>query len=109
VNSYFNAGCFTHQYPVIGSDGIATGFGNSGVGIVTGPGLVNFDTSLSKKTAVSWPNERANMEFRAEFFNLFNTPAFDNPDTSFFNPTFGRITNLIVSPRIGQLALKFNF
>jgi hypothetical protein len=53
--------------------------------------------------------EGSNLEFRAEFFNAFNTAQFANPDLNFSNATFGRITNTAVNPRIIQLAVKFNF
>lgn len=49
------------------------------------------------------------MQFRAEFFNVFNRANFNNPNTSLNNlSTFGTIT-AAGDPRIGQLALKFLF
>jgi hypothetical protein len=51
-------------------------FGNAGRNILCGPGLKNFDFSLSKDTKLA---ERLGLEFRAEFFNLFNHPNFDVP------------------------------
>jgi hypothetical protein len=47
LNSYFNTSCFTTP-PIIGQDGIGTGFGNSGTGIVDGPAQTNVDLALSK-------------------------------------------------------------
>jgi hypothetical protein len=47
LNSYFNTSCFTAP-PVIGADGMGTVFGNSGTGIVEGPGQANLDVALSK-------------------------------------------------------------
>lgn len=108
LNNYFNASCFTTP-PVIGADGIATAFGNSGTGIVDGPGQVNLNLALAKSISLPWPNERSNLEFRAEFFNALNHPQFANPDTNFSSPTFGVITSTAVNPRIGQLALRFVF
>jgi hypothetical protein len=95
---------------VIGDDGKGTAFGNSGTGIVDGPGQANFDFSFMKTVTVPWPHEKSAIEFRAEFFNLFNHPQFANPDTNFFSPsTFGHITSTAVNPRVGQLALRFAF
>lgn len=79
------------------------------MGIVDGPGQNNTDFALIKRTPLRWPTEAANVEFRAEFFNAFNTPQFANPNTEFTAATFGRITSTRVSPRIVQFALKFNF
>ena len=74
-----------------------------------GPDQRNFDLAIIKKTAVGWPVETANFEFRAEMFNTFNTPQFSNPDNNFSSPTFGQISSTSVNSRIIQLALKFNF
>ncbi len=108
LDNYFNRSCFA-PFPVIGSDGRATGFGNSGAGIATGPDQRNFDIAVIKRTAVGWPTEASNVEFRAEFFNAFNTPQFAGPVTNFSAANFGGITSTAVSPRLIQFALKFNF
>jgi len=115
LNNYFSNSCFATGptgapvYPVVGDDGVATGFGNSGVGITNGPDQNNWDISLLKKIAIGRLGEGANLQFRAEFFNAFNTPQFSNPDTNLSDPTFGRITSTSVNPRIIQLGLKLNF
>ena len=107
LTEYFNTACFTTP-PVIGDDGIGTGFGNTGAGILLGPDQRNVDLSLSKITPLG--SERVKLEFRAEFFNVFNTTQFANPDTALSDgPAFGRITSTSVAPRIGQLALKLQF
>lgn len=106
--TYINTSCFTTP-PVIGSDGKATGFGNSGVGILDSPGQFNFDISLLKHFPVHWPRETAMLELRSEFFNAFNHPQFGDPDNFFGSPTFGRITTTIVAPRVVQFALKLSF
>ena len=108
LNDYFNAACFMTP-AVIGADGIGTGFGNSGVGIVRGPAERNIDIAIIKSTTIAWPTEIANIEFRTEMFNAFNTPQFANPDNNFSSPTFGRISSTAVNPRIVQFALKLNF
>ncbi|HEV2115401.1 MAG TPA: hypothetical protein VGR48_05210 [Terriglobales bacterium] len=105
LNNYFNASCFTKP-PVIGADGIGTGFGNSATGLVAGPGQANLDIALSKSVSLHWLREGSSVEFRAEFYNALNHPQFSNPDTNFSSPTFGVISSTAVNPRVGQLALK---
>ena len=107
--NYINTSCFTGNYPIVGDDGIATGFGNSRPGIVAGPGQRNVDAALSKNFGLKWPNEVSSLEFRAEAFNLFNTPQFSDPDTGQADSTFGQIQTAAVAPRILQFALKVNF
>jgi hypothetical protein len=106
ILNYFNTPCFAKP-PVIGSDNVGTGFGNSGVGIVRGPAQNNFDISLAKE--FPFARERHTLQFRAEFFNAFNTPQFALPDATSTNATFGQITATSVSPRLVQLALKVTF
>jgi hypothetical protein len=90
------------------SDG--TGFGDSGIGILRGPDQVNFDTAAVKATRVGGLREHATLQFRAEFFNIFNHPQFANPvSTDVSQPNFGWITDTSVNPRLVQLALKYIF
>jgi hypothetical protein len=81
-------------------------YGDTGRGILYGPGHVNFDTSLSKRFVVVG---RANVEFRWDAFNLFNHPGFGFPQQNFDSPTAGRITTTAVDNRSMQFSLKFNF
>jgi Carboxypeptidase regulatory-like domain/TonB dependent receptor len=108
LNNYFNAACFATP-PVIGDDGIGTSFGNSPVGVGNGPDQDNTDIAIIKRTGISHLGEGANLEFRAEFFNAFNTPQFSNPDGAYSDTSFGQITSTAVNPRFIQLALKLNF
>jgi hypothetical protein len=108
LNNYFNKSCFTTP-PVIGADGIGTAFGDSGTGIVDGPGQANFDLSLSKQVPFLWPREGCSLQFRADFFNAFNHPQFSNPDANFTSANFGVITSTSVNPRVIQLGLKLSF
>jgi hypothetical protein len=126
LNNYINASCFTTP-PVIGdeepagtclpsqvlADGMcpaaATGFGNAGVGILRGPSELNFDFSLFKHFPLHKLRDTADLEFRSEFFNIFNHPLFQDPDTNLSDGTFGHITNTYGNPRIVQLALKLIF
>ena len=124
---YFNAGAFCPA-PAIMPDGVtvttqaacptcATLFGDSGVGILLGPGQFNFDTSVLKTTTI---HERQTLQFRAEFFNFFNHPQFAGLAPN--NPTgeiaylpqpltagASTITATSVNPRIVQFGLKFIF
>jgi hypothetical protein len=119
LNNYFDASCFIAP-PVVGSDGLATGFGDSGNGIVSGPAQQDFDISAIKKTPIT---ESKYVEFRAEFFNAFNTPSFADPSTNAGTvavspvtgmPTLqpggvGQITTTAIAPRVIQFALKLYF
>jgi hypothetical protein len=106
TSGYFNTSQFCAP-PVIGN---GTGYGNSGVGIVLGPGQFNWDISLTKTTRVGGLREDAALQFRAEFFNAFNHAQFANPGTSLSTPTtFGVISFTSTNPRIVQFALKYSF
>jgi hypothetical protein len=54
-------------------------FGNAGRNQLTGPGLINFDFAVFKNNRVPKISESMNIQFRAEFFNLFNHPNFQAP------------------------------
>ena len=84
-----------------------TDFGNSGVGMVRGPGQRNVDFALEKGVHI---RESQSVRLRGEFFNLTNTPNFANPNNiTSFGPAFGKITAKSNNPRIVQLALKYQF
>jgi hypothetical protein len=75
------------------------------------PGLRNFDVALFKNFGVT---EKVKVQFRAEFFNFFNTPQFAPPgsngrSSNFGNPDFGVISVQRNNPRDVQLALKLIF
>jgi hypothetical protein len=81
-------------------------FGNAGIGPVRGPGLSSGSLSLGKKFFVS---ESKFLEFRAEAFNLTNTPIFQSPASQTITAsTFGEIRSS-QGERNVQLALKFYF
>ena len=75
-------------------------------GIIQGPGQFNFDISILKTTRIL---ENHTLQFRAEFFNAFNHPQFNNPMVSVTNAVFGQITSTVVNPRLIQFALKYVF
>ncbi len=88
-------------------------FGNAGRNTIIGPGLTNFDISFVKNTR--W-GESNNMQFRAEFFNIFNHPNFFEPNpnvfaspSNFHLPIAGRITTTANTSRQIQFGLKFTF
>jgi hypothetical protein len=108
LNNYFNTACFTTP-PVIGADGIGTAFGDSGSGIVDGPGQFNVDLSLMRVVPMRWPKEGSALQFRVEFFNALNHPQFSNPNTTYGSSSFGIISSTSVNPRVGQLAIKLVF
>jgi len=107
LNDYFKSTCFTTP-PVIGADGIGTGFGNSATGIGTGPGQANFDLAASKEMTLNRLRENTTLTFRAEFYNALNHPQFANPDSNLTSPTFGVISSTSVNPRVIQFALKLS-
>jgi hypothetical protein len=80
-------------------------FGNSGKNILRGPKFFNVDFGLLKNTAVT---ERFTVQFRAEFFNIFNNVNFNAPNTNQSSAQFGRITSAL-DPRILQFGLKMVF
>ncbi|MDQ1472918.1 MAG: hypothetical protein QOJ99_4398 [Bryobacterales bacterium] len=101
VNQWFDTTAFSipAQYTI----------GNAGRGLFFGPGLINHDLNLGKRFVTPMLGERSNLEFRAELYNLTNTPYFANPNTTLGQATFGRVTAVSGSSRTIQMALKFNF
>lgn len=65
-----------------------------------------FDFSVLKNTAVT---ERLNLQFRSEFFNIFNHPWFGRPDSGFGNPSYGTVNAVLNNPRQIQFGLKLLF
>jgi hypothetical protein len=90
--------------------------GNAGRNFLVGPSFWNIDFSAIKNTALK---ENLNLQFRAEFFNIFNHANWGLPNASVFvqtangggtiSPTAGQITTLASTMRQIQFALKFIF
>ena len=80
-------------------------FGNTGKYVLLGPRLFNTDLGVLKNTRIG---ERAAVQFRAEFFNLFNNVNFKLPNSRLTSSAFGRI-NAAFDPRIIQFGLKMVF
>jgi hypothetical protein len=91
-------------------------FGNAGRNTVIGPGANIADFSLLKSTRI---NERINLQFRSEFFNIFDHPNLSLPTVAVNSSSFGPIASTVdVSngnplgdggPRLVQFALKLVF
>jgi hypothetical protein len=81
-------------------------WGNSGRNIGRGPGFRNVDLGLSRLFRL---RERVWLEFRAEAFNLFNTPQLGSPIPTLFVPTTGAIFTVTNPQRELQLALRLRF
>lgn len=82
-------------------------YGNIGRNAFRLPPLFNLDASLIKQTRI---RESWNFEFRAEAFNLTNTPYLSLPSVSVLNPaTLGRSLGTSSSSRVVQLGVKINF
>jgi len=80
-------------------------FGTVGRNLLAGPGEANVDFGVVKNISV---RESHRVQFRAEFFNLFNRVNLANPNGNLANATVGRITSA-GDPRVIQMALKYVF
>ncbi|HJZ69761.1 MAG TPA: TonB-dependent receptor [Blastocatellia bacterium] len=80
-------------------------FGTAGVGIMRGPGLINFDFTLAKNFHLS---ERRYVQFRTELFNAFNRANFGPPNIARDSGGFGQILSA-GDARIIQFGVKFYF
>jgi hypothetical protein len=84
-----------------------TDFGNSSTGFLRGPAQRNIDLALERSFPIS---DSMSFRFRAESFNLSNTPNFANPNATLTSgQAFGTITGTANNPRIIQFAGKFTF
>jgi hypothetical protein len=105
ANQYFNPAAFIQ--PLAGT------YGNVGRNILQGPGLGTTDFSLAKKFALS---ERVHVQFRAEFFNIFNRANLNTPNPVVYtaatggpSPTAGVITSTATTSRQIQFGAKLSF
>jgi len=101
-NRYFNPAAFIQ--PLSGT------YGNAGRNILQGPGLVETDLSLTKVFSFT---ERWKLQFRSEFFNIFNHTNFNAPNPVVYasaaggpSPTAGVITSTTTTSRQIQFGLK---
>jgi hypothetical protein len=105
IQAWFNTACFAAPP--------SWGFGDESRVDATlrQDGINNFDFAVFKSTGIT---ERTSLEFRTEFFNLFNRTQFGTPGTGFISGNsngFGTVTNTNPgsNPRLIQFALKFVF
>jgi hypothetical protein len=100
LNKWFNTACFSQPGPY--------SFGNQGR---TDPrlrshGVNNVDFAVFKATGIT---ERVKLQFRTEFFNLFNRVQFNPPGLALGTTTFGVVSAQVNQPRLVQLALRLTF
>jgi hypothetical protein len=100
LTGWFNTTCFT-QPP-------GATLGNLGRTLtsVRTAGIANYDFSVFKGIAVT---ERINVQFRTEFFNIFNRVQFGPPGETLGNSQFGVISSTLGTPRLVQFSLRANF
>jgi hypothetical protein len=94
---WFNPSAFASPGPYL--------FGNSGIGILTGPGSQVANLSLNKKFNFT---ERRYVQFRWEAFNAFNHANYGSPNTTIGQGTTGRIFSAGAARQM-QLGLKVVF
>jgi hypothetical protein len=102
LQEWFNTSEFV-SIPLTGT--LANGqWGDSGRNILQGPGTKNVDFSIFKNFRVA---ESKNLQIRGEFFNLFNTPQFNNPGAVAPTPATAStvlVPNLAASPAFGTIS-----
>ena len=100
LNKWFNTADFSAPAPFT--------FGNVSreVPNVRSAGVNNWDLAFVKATDIG---ERFDLQFRAEFFNLFNRVDFGFPGQVLGTPQFGVVASQINQPRLAQLALRLSF
>ena len=101
VERWFDTTCFTVPAQFT--------FGNSGRNVLDGDGITYVDFALMKNIPLRAIGESHMLQFRAEFFNLFNNVNFDRPQQNIARPGFGAITATAVDARQIQFGLKYVF
>ena len=130
-DSVFNLNCFsdpsiTYADQTINGkahQGVSTTLGNQRAmdEVIKAPGIANWDLSIQKATKIT---ERVTLDFRMEFFNIFNHEQFGAPGSAknsqggggpggFGSVPFGTITassqGSNMAPRLGQASLRLTF
>jgi hypothetical protein len=102
VQEWFNTTCFVSAP--------AYSFGNEARvdGTLRQDGINNWDFALFKKTYFG-PENKFNLEFRTEFFNIFNRTQFAAPNTTLGSASFGQVSSDNGNPRLIQFGLRFSF
>jgi Carboxypeptidase regulatory-like domain len=108
IDRWFDTSCFVAVTETTGT------YGDSGRGVIRGPGSFNIDASLIKNTKFG----RYTTEVRIEAFNVLNHPQFGNPNTTIGNAAVGTISAMLSNPscslcgtteRQVQIGLKIRF
>lgn len=98
IQKFFNTSAFVANQP--------GQYGNVGRNLITGPAQATTDLSVVKSFAIS--EKLGKLQFRSEFFNLWNQVNFGQPEPRLNNRNFGRI-QAAGDPRIVQFALRYLF
>jgi hypothetical protein len=102
LNEYFNTSCFTQPAAFTFGDESRTD------PELRAPGIAQWDFSAFKNFPLS-PEGKVNLQFRAEFFNIFNRVQFNYPGQSLGSSSFGVISGQQNLPRLIQFAMRFAF
>jgi hypothetical protein len=99
ITEWFNTSCFVN-------DLVPGTYGTEGTNLVRADGIQQVNLSMLKNFEFA---EKWNLQFRADFQNLFNHPNYGLPDLNVGDPSMGAVTSASVSARIIQLGLKLSF
>jgi Carboxypeptidase regulatory-like domain len=105
-HQWINAACFTAPGQIVDGVNVGGELGNAARVPVVGPDFVNTDFSVIKDFLL---HREMGLNFRAEFFNLFNHPEFGMPINDINADGFGAVNSTVNNPRLIQLALKLSF
>jgi hypothetical protein len=100
LSGWFNTSCFTQPDPF--------SFGNESRAdsAIRAAGVSNWDFAAAKTFRAG---EHLNVEFRSEFFNLFNRVQFGSPAPQLGTAQFGQVSSQVNNPRLVQFALRTTF
>ena len=99
VSEWFDTSCFSQPQGFV--------FGNAGVaeGDIYGPRYLSWDMSFGKAVHLA---ESTQLQFQAQFFNIFNRVNYQTPNTTYGSGSFGVISGDFL-PRQGQLGMVLSF
>lgn len=100
LNEWFNTSCFTQ--PAAFTFGSESRLDPN----LRSAGIANWDFALFKTTRIT---ERVGLQFRTEFFNLFNRVQFAQPGLAQGNPSYGVVSSQTNNPRLIQFALRLSY
>jgi hypothetical protein len=114
LDYYINPNFFSNPPPVpFAGDSFSNGFGSPGMrNIYRGPFQENVDFSVMKNFHIA---EKHQVQFRTDFFNLFNHPVFSIPTCPSCGDLFGspvnfsKITQTVIPARLIQFGLKYSY